>query len=75
MDNTKKIEACRGCGKPFLSNNILRHLARAKKCKEAYGKDFESFRVQITKANSRARTTRYKEKNPEKVRTSKAKYR
>ena len=71
MDNTLDSEACRGCRKSFLSNIILRHVARAKKCKEAYGDDYESFKAE----KSNEKQARYRQRNSEKVKASKAKYR
>ena len=71
MDNTLNSEACRGCRKSFLSNIILRHVARAKKCKEAYGDDYEKFKIE----KSIEKRAKYKQRNPEKVKASSAKYR
>ena len=71
MDNTLKSEACRGCRKLFLSNIILKHVSHAKKCKAAYGDDYESFKIE----KSNTKHARYKRNNPEKVKESKAKYR
>ena len=71
MDNTVKSEACRGCRKSFLPNIILKHVARAKKCKEAYGDDYDSFKIE----KSKEYRAKYKQENPEKVKASWAKYR
>ena len=71
MDNTLESEACRGCRKFFLSNIILKHVARAKKCKEAYGDDYESFKIE----KSNAKHARYRQTNPGKMKASMAKYR
>ena len=49
----------------------MKHIARAKKCKEAYGDDYDSFKIE----KSKAYRAKYKQENPEKVKASWAKYR
>ena len=71
MDSIVEEEACKGCLKIFPSNIILRHVSQAKKCKSAYGDDYESFKAE----KARAKSTRYKQKNKEKVNGTIAKYR
>ena len=52
------METCQGCLKEFPSNSILRHVGKAKKCKDAYGSSYEDFKREKTLAVKRSYNSR-----------------
>ena len=53
-------EICKACGKPWPPNIIMRHISKAKKCKEFYGDEFETLKRE--KALEKKKTFRIKNK-------------
>ena len=43
-------ETCKGCKRQFAENSLLRHVGKAKKCKAAYGDDYELLKKEKTLA-------------------------
>ena len=68
--NTETDEICRGCKRSFSKNKIMRHISHSKKCKSAYGPDYENLRMKKSKDKRKL----YDMKNKSKISQQKAKF-
>ena len=57
-----ELETCQGCSKKFPSKSFLRHVGQAKRCKKAYGTNYEQLKREKTLAGQKAYRIKHAEK-------------
>ena len=58
----KMVETCKGCNKAFESNAIMKHIGHSKKCKAAYGLEYDALRKKKSKEKNQLYYTKNKGK-------------
>ena len=66
--NNSNVEKCKSCLNSYT--RLLSHISRNKKCKEVYGSDFETLKIEKILATKRT----YNSKNQLEIREKQAKY-